>query len=419
MRIAHTEMLNRRPTLKILLAGWFATIAPAVFSQQAASLRRVPKNPPVWTSFGLNGSPDHPRFALTRSFVESSTPGRKIFDSEAFAFMRNKILPLLQRQRPPLVQFKQEIAFGEDLVLGFAHDFEIAVGARMMKNGENLNTLVVFMSGVGLIMALDDIKAGWRIVSSFPFKLRVERPGGDLKDVKGITLKYYDECYTEYAGAFSLFVSRFNKWDQGYSKNIFARLTKVDFHKDAKTKLTSYGVDKFFDDQFVGFLSSTYICDNLNIPLLPFRETDASFRYAALFKDSLKAQDTIKTPDADLRFEIIVRDTDKTLIPSRQSGVTIIRRKLVLNVQAFFDDVNILKTFTIVEDEDAIPYGSTEDDTPDRDLIFFERLLNSTLSNLFAGIVDKNPQALAKVSVKMDYLAPMIPRFIECCSKVR
>ena len=419
MRTARTEMLNRRPTLKMLLAGWFATIAPAVFAQQATSLRRVPKNPPVWTSFGLNGSPNHPRFALTRGFIEKTNPGRPISDSEAFGFMRKKIVPLLQAQRPVLVQFKDQIAFGEDLVLGFAHDFEIAVGARMMKNGENLNTLVVFMSGVGLVMSLDNVKVGWRIVSSFPFKLRVERAGEDLKDVKELALKHYDECYSEYAGAFASFVSRFNKWDQGYSSNIFARLTKVDFHKDAKSKLINYGVDKYFDDQFVGFLASTLICDNLSIPLLPFKETDASFKYAALFKDSLKAQDKINIPKADLRFEIIVRDIEKTLIPSRQSGVTIIRRKLVLNFQAFDDDENILKTFTIMEDEDAIPFGSTEDDTPDRDLIFYERLLSATLINLFSGIIEKNPKTLAKVSVKLDYLMPMITRFIELCSKVR
>lgn len=397
--------------------------------QKVVGQRLRPTNPPVWSSFGLNGAPNHPRFALTKEFIEGARPkglGMRVTDSEAFGFMRERVTPLLTRQHPPTVQIKESIAFKEDLILGFAHDFEIAVGARMEKNGENLNTLVIFMSGVGLILTFES-DIGWRVISSFPFKLRLERFGKDLGDIRQLALENFDDCYSEYSKAFAEFVSRFNKWDQGFASNIFARLTKVDFHKDAKEKLAGFKIDAKFDEDFIGFLSSTYICDNLNLPLLPFRETtDAMARFGAKYKDAMKVQGINQKgmPPADFRFEVVVRDINKVLTPSRQLGITVIRRKLVINFLAVFMDDNnepekVLQTFAISEGEDKIPYGTLEDDTPDRDVIFFERLLSSILGNLLNGIVKKDPQLLAKVGVKFDFLAPSIPRFLECCNKVR
>jgi hypothetical protein len=415
------------------LAGVLASFAPLfgvrAWAQKSPTPRLRPKNPPVWTSFGLNGSPNHPRFSLTKEFVEGVRPeglGMRVIDSEAFGFMRERVTPLLMRQQPPTVQMKDSIAFKEDLILGFAHDFEIAVGARMEKNGDNLNTLVIFMSGVGLILTFEpDI--GWRVISSFPFKLRLERFGKDLKNVRQLALENFDDCYSEYGKAFAEFVSRFNKWDQGFASNIFARLTKVEFHKDSKEKLSGFKLDEKFDEEFVGFLSSTYICDSLNIPLLPFREaTDAMARFGTKYKEVMKVQGVNQKgmPPADFRFEIVIRDLSKTLTPSRQLGITVIRRKLVINFLAVFMDDNnepekILQTFAISEGEDKIPYGTIEDDTPDRDLIFFERLLSSILSNLLSGIAKRDAQLLARVGVKLDFLAPSIPRFLDCCSKVR
>jgi len=149
-------------------------------------------------------------------------------------------------------------------------------------------------------------------------------------------------------------------------------------------------------------------------------------RFGAKYKEVLKVQGVNQKgmPSADFRFEIVIRDVTKTLTLSKQLGITVIRRKLVINfLAAFIDDNNepekILQTFAISEGEDKIPYGATEDDTPDRDVIFFERLLSSILTNLLSGIVRKDAQLLAKVGVKLDFLAPNIPRFIECCSKVR
>ena len=420
---------TKRNFLRAAFVSLGTTWSSWACAQRIVGQRLRPKSPPVWSSFGLNGAPNHPRFALTKEFVEGASPGglgMRIIDSEAFGFMRERVTPLLTRQQPPTVQIKDTIAFKEDLILGFAHDFEIAVGARMEKNGENLNTLVIFMSGVGLILTFEpDI--GWRVISSFPFKLRLERFGKDLNDVRQLALENFDDCYYEYAKAFAEFVSRFNKWDQGFASNIFGRLTRVDFHKDAKEKLAGFKMDIKFDEEFVGFLASTYICDSLSIPLLPFRETtDAMTRFGAKYKEILKVQGVNQKgmPAADFCFEVVIRDINKALTPSRQLGITVIRRKLVINFLAIFMDDNnepkkILQTFAISESEDKIPYGTTEDDTPDRDVIFFERLLSSILTNLLSGIVKKDAQLLATVGVKLDFLAPSIPRFLECCTKVR
>jgi hypothetical protein len=79
-------------------------------------------------SFGLNGAPNHPRFALTKEFVEGASPGglgMRIIDSEAFGFMRERVTPLLTRQQPPTVQIKDSIAFKEDLILGFADTLDM------------------------------------------------------------------------------------------------------------------------------------------------------------------------------------------------------------------------------------------------------------------------------------------------------
>ena len=64
---------------------------------------------------------------------------------------------LLSQQKNPLVQFKKSVEFGEDMLVGFAHDYEITVGARVEKDGENANTLLIFMSGVGLVLSFSPV----------------------------------------------------------------------------------------------------------------------------------------------------------------------------------------------------------------------------------------------------------------------
>ena len=414
-------MISRRP----LLAGLAALVSlkPLQSWAQPATNKLKPKTPPVWTGFGLNGSSAQARYDLTREFVQKKY-NHKLNEAAAFAFLREPLKNLLASQQQGRVQFKDSVEFGENLLLGFAHDYETTVGARVEKDGENANTLFIFMSGVGMILSFDK-STGWRVLSSFPFMLRMERPGGDLKDVRGKAVGYMGEAYTAYGNAFSHFLGRFNKWDQGFSSNYFARLTKSTIHKDAKDKLASYRIQNVLNEELVGFSTSSALCDNLDIPLLPFQENDAlAKRYAVKFADDLAAQQEISIPDADLKFEVVLRDVDKQVTVSSQKGVNIVKRTVVMRVIVFDEysslpDKKILNVLASSTGEDRMPLNTTEDDTPERDLVFFDRLMSRTLTQLLKGLATKNESQLASVEVKLSFVAPALPRLLELCTKTR
>lgn len=420
------DSIDRGPSRRHLLVAWTASsllLQPLLLQAQPAGERSRPKSPPVWTGFGLNGGAAQARYDLTREFVRK-TRNLNLSDNKAFTDESRLITSLLSKQSPPLVQFKTSIEFGEDMLLGFAHDYEITVGARVEKDGENANTLFIFMSGVGLVLSFSQ-STGWRIVSSFPFMLRFERPGGDLKDLRAKAVGFMGDAYKGYANAFVHFLGRFNKWDQGFSSNYFARLTKASVHPDAQAKLASYRIERILNPELVGFSSSSAICDNLNIPLLPFQENDAlAKRYAVKFSDDLSAQNEIAIPDADLKFEVVLRDLDKKIINSSQRGVSIIRRTLVIRFLVFDEysnekDKKILNVLASTTHEDRTPLNSTEDDTPERDLVFFDRLLSQTLVNLLRGMITRDAQTLAQAEVKLEFVKPAIPRLLELCAKTR
>lgn len=411
-----------RRRLLVALGGSLVAIPLRAWAQPAAP-RIKPKSPPVWTGFGLNGSAAQSRYDLTRAYVRRKYK-LELNNAGAFAFMRDPMRQLLASQHADRVQFKQAVEFGEDLLLGFAHDYETTVGARVEKDGQNANTLFVFMSGVGMALSFSK-STGWRVVSSFPFMLRMERPGGDLRDVREKALGYMDEAYKSYGQAFSHFFGRFNKWDQGFSSNYFARLTKSGIHKDAQAKLASYKITNIFNEELLGFSTSSALCDNLDIPLLPYQENDAlAKRYAVKFSDDLAAQQEISIPDADLRFEILLRDLDKQMIHSTQRGVTIVRRTAVIRLVVFDEfsdlpDKKILNVLAMSTGEDRIPLQSIEDDTPERDVVFFDRLITRTLSNLLRGLVTRDESTLAAAEVKLSFVAPALPRLLELCAKTR
>ena len=422
--------MAKNPTLGASRRHWLLSWAgvtslslPLWTSAQPAAQRNRPKPPPVWTGFGLNGGAAQARYDLTREFVQQ-TRKLSLTDSKAFTPESKLTANLLAQQKPPLVQFKNSVEFGEDMLVGFAHDFETTVGARVEKDGENANTLFIFMSGVGMVLSFSQ-STGWRIVSSFPFMLRFERPGGDLKNLRAKAVGYMGEAYKGYSNAFVHFLGRFNKWDQGFSSNYFARLTKASIHPDAQAKLASYKIDQILNSELLGFSSSSAICDNLNIPLLPFQENDAlAKRYAVKFSDDLAAQQEITIPDADLKFEVVLRDVDKKIIHSSQRGVTIIRRTLVIRFLVFDEyanekDKRFLNVLAATTHEDRTPLNSTEDDTPERDLVFFDRLLTRTLGNLLSGLAKRDAQTLAQAEVRLDAVAPAIPRLLELCAKTR
>lgn len=414
-------MPRRRRLVTALMA--LLAVKPWLAWAQPAAQKLKPKFPPVWTGFGLNGGAGQARYDLTRAFLRQKY-NRDLTSTEAFAFMREPMQRLLAGQHAGRVQLKNSIEFGEDLLLGFAHDYETTVGARVEKDGQNANTLFVFMSGVGMVLSFSK-STGWRVVSSFPFMLRMERPGGDLKDIRGKAVAVMDQAYAAYGQAFSHFLGRFNKWDQGFSSNYFARLTASSVHKDVLPKLASYKIQNVLNDEFLGFSTSSALCDNLDIPLLPYQENDAlAKRYAVKFNDDLAAQQLIDIPDADLRFEIVLRDVDKQKTDSTQRGVTIVKRSVVIRLIVIDEysnlpDKKLLNVLAMSTSEDRIPLQSSEDDTPERDLVFFDRLITRTLTNLLRGMATRNASTLAAAEVKLSFVEPALPRLMELCAKTR
>jgi hypothetical protein len=215
-------------------------------------------------------------------------------------------------------------------------------------------------------------------------------------------------------------VGRFNKWDQGFSTNNFARLTKSSIHKEALEKLTLYRIQNFLNQEFIGFTTSSALCNNLDIPLLPFQENDAlSKRYAVKFSNDLSAQDQINLPEADLKFEITLRFVDKQVTVSSQKGVNIVRRKVVIRLIVIDYQETFINVLASSTGEDRMPLNTTEDDTPERDIVFFDRLIDQTLNNLLMGMVTKSESQLASVEVKLSSLAPAIPRLLKLCANTR
>ena len=66
-----------------------------------------------------------------------------------------------------------------------------------------------------------------------------------------------------------------------------------------------------------------------------------------------------------------------------------------------------------------MPLGSTEDDTPERDILFFERLFTKILSSLLVGIQTKNYSALSQLGIQATSVEKQIPRLLELLKKTR
>lgn len=427
-RLTWPEGSTRRAVLAGAAAGLALPLGLPAARAQAG------RRPPVWAGFGLNGAalqpapgaargPGQDRFGLTRAWVARTRGGRDLSDVQAFDRVRDLLLPQLRPLGGSALQFKDQVEFGQDLLLGFAHDYETFVGARVEKDGDNANTLFIFMAGVGMVLGFDP-NTSWRMVSSFPFMLRAEWPLQGMNDVRGQAVGRMDEAYQQYTRAFTHFLGRFNKPGQGYAGNFFAQLTRAEVHREALPKLAALGIDQKLNGELLGFSASSTICDALNVPMLPFRENDAlAKRYAVKFSGVNIAQDVAQIPDADLRFEVILRDIDKQIIPSRQKGITILRRQVVLNFRVFsaFDlSKPLLQTFAAVDPhDDKIPFDSNADDTPERDLVFFDRLVTRTLSLLLQGLARRDAKLLAAVDVKLDAVAPALPRLLDQIAKTR
>jgi hypothetical protein len=423
------KFTQRRAVLKAGAGLALAAGVPGMSLLHAEEKRLLPKSPPVWTGFGLNGSAGQARFDLTRRYVAKHHNGMELKNPKAFAFLRQPLHDLLAKQNPPLVQFKDAVNLGEDFLLGMAHDYEAAVAVRRVDLQKPVTDgiLFTFMAGVGMVLNFEK-NVGWRVISSFSFVTRDESVIPDVTQLKEAAVDHLGVAYLSHAQAFTTFLGRFNKWNAGFRSNFFAKVTRAAVGKIAQPKLLEYKLENLLTPEFIGFEVSAAVCDGLNIPLLPFQENDAlAKRYATKFSESLMTQDAIAIPETDLEFEVTLVDVIKEKVPSRQRGVITLKRQVVISFRAFERTgkapdarTKIFQTLAAAPmDDDVISYGAPEDDTPERDFIFFDRLLYRTLSQLMAGIVNKKADTLAAVSVNYDEVAVSIPKLLELCALAR
>ena len=120
----------------------------------------------------------------------------------------------------------------------------------------------------------------------------------------------------------------------------------------------------------------------------------------------------------------MLRDLDKQVVHSSQRGVTIVKRTAVIRLIVFdmfssLPENKLLNVLAMSTGEDRIPLQSTEDDTPERDLVFFDRLITRTLTNLLKGLITRNENTLASAEVKLSVVAPALPRLAELCAKTK
>ncbi len=419
------KFIKRRTLLKAA-AGWVVASGMPGFLPAYAADRTKPKSAPVWAGFGLNGGPAQARYELTRRYLQKKRGGISISDTQAFKFMNDALKEQITKLAPQLVVFKPEVKLGEDYLVGMAHDYEASTAIRRVDLKEPTidGSIVTFLAGVGLILNYEK-SSGWRIISSFSFVTRDTRKIPDVSKASENAVDMLGDSYLVHATAFATFLSRFGKWNAGYSPNFFARVTISKVSEGALAQLQEYKLDQKFNADFLGFQASAAICDGLDIPMLPFKENDAlANRYATKFSESLITQDKIAIPDADLEFEVVLIKATKEKVPSRQQGIIYLKRRIIIGVRVFDKTSGQPEKLLQVvagapEDSDIIRYDQPDDDNPDRDFVFFDRLLYRTLSGLMKGIAKNDAEAITSLGVNYDSIKEAIPKVLKQCAIAR
>lgn len=388
-----------------------------------------PREKPIWVGFGLNGSALDNRFDITREFVKREK-NKDLSSQEAFSWFRASLDNSVKTNNSGELRFRNEAQLGVDQLLGFVHDYEAYSIFRDVSSGpkgETVYLIAVKMVGAALVCTYER-SIGWRLLASFPFVMEWElQQRGNRPNLRSTDVKLVEGIYRNYGEAFSKHTKASGNLTRTSSANYFARVVKARVHPDAEAKLQKLNLQKSLTPQFIGFTSSSEICRHLEMPLLPYLENDAlANRYAVRFTEDLIAQNTIVIPDADLQFEVVVRDVEKELRPRMQFGVTEIRRLLVVDFRIYETDFatnqpkRILRTIAYADsDIDKIPYEQSDYDTPDRDFVFFDRLFVRTMTFLLQGLAKNDPKMLAKSNVKHAEVADLIPRINQLVQKTR
>ena len=417
---------RRKSMLQGLTVAAHPMLPSLAFMQSAYGSQR---DKPIWVGFGLNGSSLDSRFDITREFVKRKS-SHDLSSPEAFGWFRTSLDSAVKANNSGELRFRNEAQLGVDQLLGFVHDYEAYSVFRDVSEGPKSDTVFLIaakMVGAALVCTYEK-NIGWRLLASFPFVMEWElQRKGTRPNLRASDVNLVEDIYKNYGEAFSKHTKASGNLARSSSANYFARVVKARVHPDAEAKLQKLNLHKSLTSQFVGFTSSSEICRHLEMPLLPYLENDAlANRYAVRFTEDLIAQNNIVIPDADLHFEVVVRDIEKELRPRMQFGVTEIRRLLIVDFRVYEADFatgqpkRILRTIAYADsDIDKIPYEQSDYDTPDRDFVFFDRLFVRTMTFLLQGIAKNDAKLLARANVKHSEVVEPILRINQLAQKTR
>lgn len=352
---------------------------------------------PAWLGFGLNGGEEASRrFPLTLGAVRRRGAGGTDFQLEVARAIRSQI------ESTGVAEVRNEVQIGESLMLGAALDYENVLAARLGSS----SFLVLHLVGHGVLLGFDWGR-GWKLISSFPFPVILLREAAG--DVAGDASKYLAEAFTapekSFASAFTKAAVRLApRWKES-GRGFNVRVLGSAIHPAAQAKLASWGVERNVTEPWLGHLASAAICETLQVPVVPFAETQALGRFSYMFAERLVAQN-VRLPDdgdIDLRLHVTLRNVGRDIRFRSQLQRWEAVRQVVLEVRALDDrDEEIVSLRAGYQDDVADALARQEDNSPARDAHFLDMAIYRCLQTLFNGIARNDEAELAKVFVKPD-----------------
>lgn len=389
--------LRRRSVL--LALG--ASASPGLVFSQGNSPKGSIK--PTWLGFGLNVPSNIAlqRFPLTTSILPSTRQGR----NRPFQLEINQAIVQQIKSAGDFVTFSDVNNIGESSMLGAVLDYENVLEARL----GDTSFIVLHLVGHGVLLDFSSAR-GWSMRSSFPFPvtlLRENQAGNAQSQARQYLAEAFLDNQNSFATSFAKTAKRIAPtWKElGAGSGFNVRVMSSSIHPDAQAKLKGWGIDKNVTATWLGHLVSAAVCEGLDIPVVPFAETQSLGNYTYTFSDRLVAQN-VRLPeesDIDLRIHVVLRNVAREIKYRSQLQRWEATRIVVLDIKIKDDrDEEIVVLRMGYQDEQPDALAREEDNSPARDAHFFDMGIYRGLQTLFSGIDKDDRSILAKVSVKPD-----------------
>ena len=389
--------MQRRDFLK-LSAGAGITTLP-VFGQHAAHAQVSNSSliKPIWLSFGINGPAEGAtRFPLTLGLSNVRVPNKPDFQLQVSQAIASQLKAV-----GDITEFKDSAEFNSGVMLGAVLDYENVLSARVGA----ASFIVLHLVGHGVLLNFDR-QRGWKMLSSFPFPVTLlrESQGGDAQtEASRYLLESYTGNQISFATSFAKAAKRLAPRWKDSDRGFHVRVMSSSIAPDVQAKLKTWGIVRNIGETWLGHLTSAAICEGLNIPVIPYVETQALGNFTYKFSDRLIAQN-VRLPeeaDIDLRLQVTLRNIVRDVKYRNQYQRWEVSRAVVLDVKALDDRNEELVSLRMgYQDDQPDTLAREEDLVPARDAHFFDMAIYRGLLTLFSAI-DKQDQAqLGKVFVK-------------------